>query len=58
MSALSPASVVQVARAKSDPFEVLGVEPSANEQEVKRAYRKLALRCAHIYRSLMKPPSE
>lgn len=37
---------MQTARAAPDPFEVLGVEPSADEKEVKRAYRKLALRCA------------
>ena len=27
-----------------DPFEILGVESSANDQEIKRAYRKLSLK--------------
>jgi curved DNA-binding protein CbpA len=36
---------LQVQRAAiQDPFELLGVKPGADEKEVKKAYRKLALR--------------
>jgi DnaJ-domain-containing protein 1 len=32
------------ARGITDPFRELGVEPSASESQIKKAYRKLALR--------------
>ena len=31
-----------------DPFRELGVEPSASEGQIKKAYRKLALRYAQL----------
>lgn len=28
-----------------DPFQVLGVEPDADDKQLKKAYRRLALKC-------------
>jgi len=38
----SPAQAISL----QDPHTTLGVEPGADEQSVRKAYRKLALKCA------------
>lgn len=33
---------------QDDPFEVLGLEKTATDEEIKAAHRKLALKCAAL----------
>jgi DnaJ-domain-containing protein 1 len=33
---------------ESDPFEVLGVDKAATDEEIKAAYRKLVLKCVLV----------
>ena len=48
----APAKLVHVqricAKGMEDPFKVLGVDADADESGVRRAYRKLALRCVAL----------